>query len=181
MEVPQALLLKGPLVCFAWRVPLQALAHHHRQLARAASNRNRWEQAWELHAGEPRLRGALRVWRHALTTLQWKWASAFELWDPISKQAIPLWPSDLGKLLHQARDTLRILTLRKLADRRATFKGLEEGPQREATTKFLDLSPDPYLAALMRDAMAGGIKWGAARHSMGAADNPMCRWCQGAG
>ena len=83
--------------------------------------------------------------------LQWKWISHFRALDLSADSAIGLWPADLGKLLHQARDALCTRTLRKLADRRATCKGLEKGAHRDATAKLVELSPDPYLVALMRD------------------------------
>lgn len=117
------------------------------------------------------------MWLHALRTLTWEWKAPFELRDPSSGTDVLLWPTDLGKLLHHARESLRRNSLRALAGRRATYKGLERGAQRAITVQALDLCPDPYLAALLRDLMAGGIKWGAARHQMKAVPTPNCQWC----
>ena len=89
------------------------------------------------------------MWLHALRTLTWEWKTPSELRDPSSGTEVLLWPTDLGKLLHHARASLRRNSLKQLAGRRATFQGLENGAQRAVTVQALDLCPDPCLAALL--------------------------------
>ena len=160
---------------------MAALAHHVRQLRRSAQYQAHWELAWQLaHTPGKAKYGVLKAWQEALAQLGWEWPSPFLLHDPQTNEPRHLLTDPPAKLQHDGRESLGSQALRDLAKRRASFRGLEAGADRVASTALFRHIEDPYLDGFLRNLLAGGVLWGALRHTMGAVDHPDCAWCRSA-